>query len=390
MIDPQQGLQALFEAMAHEAASEAVAPPPGSLAEGSTPLPDTIGSGSANGPSSFLDAALADHALAQQGSPSAGASAAALPQGGDLVLPAALLASATGEGDATSAALARLLSAASGETQLPASGAAAVAKVLAEAGASGSLVDDRTASALAALLVRGDAASTGASAALVKLLGLVRAALAAPAGTSGAAARADLQRYVTAPTGDAENAAASARTTIAPGSTGVGLPNAAVLPGEAAKAERPAERAADRVARATELAARDAVLAIPERDARGAPYDAAARARLAHLGRDPRRGFAPEATAALEAEREFGLEFERAPEAAADYTDADGVPWCVLTPREAFGLEGLLRALASDANVILTLKRLAPDQVAPTLAVAARLSNEAGLRRILIVEGERA
>jgi hypothetical protein len=62
----------------------------------------------------------------------------------------------------------------------------------------------------------------------------------------------------------------------------------------------------------------------------------------------------------------------------------------VLTPREAFGLEGLLRALASDANVILTLKRLAPDQVAPTLAVAARLSNEAGLRRILIVEGERA
>lgn len=120
---------------------------------------------------------------------------------------------------------------------------------------------------------------------------------------------------------------------------------------------------------------------VPERDTRGRRYDTAQRARLAELGLDPRRGFAPEATAALAAEELLDMRFGRAADPRHDFLDQSGALWDVVVPADLPGLEKTLRRLADRANVIVSGEALGAGSRPAVRALLTRLTATTGLRR---------
>jgi hypothetical protein len=239
----------------------------------------------------------------------------------------------------------------------------------------------RTLAELAVQQSSSAALSAGTAATLVSLASLLRGTAVAASPAESALALERLTSFLTERSPDVATAAAALQTPAAsPTASNVAVP----LWDPALRANRADEAAEKRRAAALPNAAfaPSVESLVPERDARGRLYDAAQRARLAALGVDPRRGFAPEARAALAVEDALGLRFGRAPDPRHDFIDEDGAAWDVVAPAGVPGLERTVRQLAREANVILSGDQLAPESRAAARALLARLAAAPGMRRL--------
>lgn len=243
------------------------------------------------------------------------------------------------------------------------------------------LAAPQVANALAALPARGlpllPASVAGSAAALAVPLAAIAAATTEAVVQTGIVQLTALLRAQGAEPIVALANALGASNAAAPGS----LPLAFVPPYQQTELRR--DGATGSARRADRSSREEAAVPLPSSDPRGRAYTSQDLVRLRALGRDPRRGFAPEAQAALAAERDYALQFRRAPGVEHDFIDAAGRMWDVVAGSDPSAVLRAIVALGEGANVIVSLAaiRAEPHVVA---SMTAHLSN-AGLHRVAIV-----